>query len=108
MSVALLKKKRIYQVDAPPETIDQWKTVMDKDKRKFEGYFKNDRELEFFCMLPLTATQRLSLLQTLSDARKLEKEIEECDGRPDTTKDHRNLCIACVTRHRPLLAIQYY
>lgn len=108
MTAQLLRRKRIYNVDVPPETIEAWEDKLDKDKRAYERYFKNARELEFFCMLPLDNSQRTSLLKTLADAREEELRVSRCKGEPGNCRAHRLLCMSCVLRHRPSCAVPYH
>jgi hypothetical protein len=60
--------------EAPPKldhslldtsNLDAWQANLDKTKRKFESYFCDDRQLELFCLLPLSNNQRVQLLETL-------------------------------------------
>lgn len=45
--------------------LDAWKVNLDKAKRKFGPYFCDEKQLEMFCLLPLSNKQRVHLLEKL-------------------------------------------
>lgn len=100
----LLKKKAIYRVEPPPETIDGWERHLEQEMRTWGKYFKNDTEREFFCMLPLNFTQKATLLESLKAEQEFENELQHCEGDPDSSTEHRQRCVACVYSHRPSIA----
>jgi hypothetical protein len=91
----LWAKKRIYQVEPPPETIEGWEAEMDIMRGKWGRYFKNNEQFEYFAMLPLTDDQRWTVLRSAAEAHKLEKELLTCIGKQGSSPDHRRLCIPC-------------
>ena len=97
----LLRKKNIYRVEPPPSTIEGWNVKLERDKREWGQYFGNDEEAELFCMLPLNATQRGIIIDTLKRERMEQHELDTCTGRPDSSPDHRMRCISCVLKYKP-------
>jgi len=91
----LLLKKRIYQLEPPPETIEGWETELDRMRGKWGQYFKNNEEFELFAMLPLTEDQRWTVLRAVGEEAKFKREIRECTGKKGMSKKHRQLCINC-------------
>lgn len=45
--------------------LDAWQVNLDKVKRRFEPYFCDEKQLEMFCLLPLSNRQRVHLLDKL-------------------------------------------
>jgi hypothetical protein len=45
--------------------LEAWQWNLEKAKRKFGPYFVDEEQLEMFCLLPLSNTQRVQLLQTI-------------------------------------------
>lgn len=45
--------------------LEAWQWNLEKAKRKFGPYFLDEQQLELFCLLPLSNTQRVQLLQTI-------------------------------------------
>ena len=45
--------------------LEAWQWNLEKAKRKFGPYFVDEQQLELFCLLPLSNTQRVQLLQTI-------------------------------------------
>lgn len=45
--------------------LSAWQWNLEKSKRKFGPYFVDEKQLELFCLLPLSNTQRVQLLQTI-------------------------------------------
>ena len=92
----LLLKKRIYQVQPAPETLEGWKNEMDIARTKWGRYFKTNDEFELFAMLPLTDEQRLVVLKAVAEEVKFNREIDNCTGKQGSTPEHRRCCIPCV------------
>jgi len=91
----LLQKKRIYQLDPPPETIEGWQNELDILRSKWGKYFKNEEQFEYFAMLPLTDEQRWVVLRAAGEERALELEVRDCTGKQGSTPEHRIRCIPC-------------
>lgn len=92
---SLLKKKRIYQVAAPPETIAAWEKHLDQERTRWGRFFKTNEEFEFFTMLPLNDGQRKTVLQALIEERNFEDDLKACTGKKKSSSEHRKRCIAC-------------
>lgn len=97
----LLKKKAVYRVDPPPDTIDGWQRKLTNDKVAWGRYFRNDEEAELFCMLPISNTQRHVILRALESERAFKREVDECNGKVDASPEHRAACVSCVMKQRP-------
>ena len=91
----LLLKKRIYQVEPPPETLQGWEQELARLRGKWGQFFKNDEEFELFVMLPLSDEQRWTVLRAVGEEAKLKKEVRECTGKKGSSPQHRALCISC-------------
>ena len=105
---SLLLKKRIYQVEVPPETISGWTEKQDKEFEIYGRFFVNRSEFEYFAMLPLTDEQRLKILGVLKRESDFRDELRYCTGKIGSGKGHRLLCTKCCITERPLCAKQYY
>ena len=96
----LLKKKRIYQLNPPPETIEGWNKQLDVLRTKWGKYFKDEEQFEYFVMLPLSDEQRWVVLRAAAEERRFELELESCTGKMDSTPEHRQRCIPCCLVNR--------
>jgi len=94
---AELANSSLYQV-SPIETISQYKDTFDIWKRQFGYLFKDKDQCEYFFMLPLSAKQRLSVLEELKADKIFLDQLRTCDGSnaPERTQEHRNKCLKCV------------
>lgn len=45
--------------------LEAWHWNLEKAKRKFGPYFVDEQQLELFCLLPLSNTQRVKLLESI-------------------------------------------
>lgn len=98
----LLLKKRIYQVQPPPETLNQCADEMEIQRSKWGKYFKNSAEFELFAMLPLTDEQRWKVLDAVAQEKKAKDEITHCKGQYNKDAEHRKYCIACCILDPPI------
>lgn len=104
----LLRKKRLYQVDVPADSIEEWRREMEKGRSRYGKFFGDNREFEYFWMLPLSDKQRNTLLAALVEEKREETELAECNGSATTSARHRQRCVACVCTKRPFVAVQYF
>ena len=96
----LLLKKRIYQVQPPPETLEKWEDEMEVARTQWGKYFKNNEEFELFAMLPLTDEQRWKVLRAVGEEQRFKDEVRACTGKIGSDKEHRKFCISCVLKER--------
>lgn len=108
MTTEMLLRKRIYQVEPPPETIDGWQQKQDKEYLVWGQYFATRAEFEYFVMLPLTDTQRLQILEVLKTEKRFTEELRACKGQLDSDKHHRSRCVKCCVKARPWCAAPYF
>jgi hypothetical protein len=92
----LLKKKRIYQVEVQPQTLEAWADELELKRTRWGKYFSNEQQFEYFAMLPLSDEQRMVLLKSMIEEAKFEKEIASCSGTWGSSQEHRNRCLPCV------------
>lgn len=104
----LLERKNVYKVPVPTETLEEWNKQKARGLAKYGSLFRDEEEFEFFWMLPLNEEQRLKLLRSLSDERRLQLEVEICTGGVDSSAAHRDLCIKCCVTNRPAIAVPFY
>lgn len=92
-------------VEEPPVCFE---TFLQKYERKYAQYFKDYDEFTMFMMLPLNDAQRHQLLVKMSQDKRLTRSVRDCPGVSWQTGDHRELCIPCVTLHRPVCASPFH
>jgi hypothetical protein len=97
---SLLLKKRIYQVQAPPETLEGWEDELQRLRGKWGQFFKNNEEFEYFVMLPLTDEQRHKVIRDVGAEARFKKEIRECTGKKNSSPEHRKYCLSCCLLDR--------
>jgi hypothetical protein len=100
----LLKKKRIYQVEVQPQTLQAWADEMELKRTRWGKYFSNEQQFEYFAMLPLSDDQRMVLLKSMIEEAKFNKEIESCQGTWGSSQEHRNRCLDCVLTEKASFA----
>ena len=67
-------------VNFETDDLDKYTAELEKTKRTYEKFFSNTEQLEYFCLLPLTDSQRLTLLhQVMTNREERLKELQkEC------------------------------
>lgn len=82
----------------PSETIDDYKKAFKSWDRQHGHLFKDQEQSEYFYMLPLNKTQRLSILSILQEEQAFLNDLSKCDGSEfdGRTQAHRNVCLKCV------------
>ena len=97
----IVQRKRVWQHDVPPQTLAQWQEKMDIIKQRWGKYFTDPEQFEAFAMLPLSEKQRSVVMNGLLEQARLKQEVDTCTGVPDSSPEHRLLCIPCVLKHPP-------
>jgi hypothetical protein len=96
----------------PPNTISDWLAIQEEEHREFGHLFTDRREFEYFVMLPLTKTQRLTVLAVMQEEAKvdnaLRQELLRCNGSTECGPVHRSQCLKCIYTKRPDCAKSYY
>lgn len=105
---SLLMRKKLYQVDIPPETQDQWEQGLKISREKWGRYFRNEEEFEFFSMLPLSDKDKCKLLMNLKEESQQKQKLRNCKGEHGQTKEHRSLCLSCVLVDKSARAEPFY
>jgi hypothetical protein len=108
MLAPLLRKKAIWRVDAPPDTISEWKEKLEQGRHKWGKYFEAQDQCDLFNMLPVSEEDKVKLMENMIKVSKLRDEIRLCEGAADTSAEHRQQCINCVTKHHPSMAKPFY
>lgn len=104
----ILKKKAIWRAELPPDTVQEWEDKLKKAREVWGRFFHNDIQCDLFNMLPISDEDRVQLLNNMIRDSKLRHDIESCDGALDTCKEHRALCIACVSLKKTDIAKPFY
>ena len=104
----LMKKNKLFQVDAPVDTEDESKARWLVGAQKYAKFFKDDEQFELFWMLPLDDSQRDQLLRVLSEEKQLADQLADCEGSDTTDSCHRSRCVACVSKFRPAVSSPYH
>lgn len=108
MLAPIVQKKRLWQVDVPPETLDQWNEKLKFERQKWGKYFSDPYQCDLFSMLPVNDKQRTWILTNMIKASKLRDEVRACHGEKNTSKEHREQCLDCVAKFRPAIAKPFY
>lgn len=103
----LLAKRAIYKHDPPPEGPDTFKSYVDKHA-PFRPCFRDEEEFEYFCMLPLDPNMKMQIIKRIMQDQEMLREVLECEGREGSSRDHRQMCVACVCTERPPISAPYY
>ena len=95
-------------MEAPPDSIAQWNVKLEQGRQKWGKYFAASDQCDLFNMLPVSEEDKVNLLNNMIQASQLRDEVRACDGAPETTSEHRQQCINCVTQHHPSIAKPFY
>jgi hypothetical protein len=104
----LCLKKRLYQVDAPEESVDNIQEKLEKGRSTWGRFFKNNEEFEFFWMLPLNDEQKGKLIAAMYEEKQQLNDILQCKGSEGKSTYHRQRCVECCVTHRPKCAEPYF
>ena len=88
---------RIQEVHKPYERIDEVERDLQKARTRYGHYFRDDREFEYFWMLPLSDQQRFQLIRCIANEKRLKDELRSCVGVRGSSHDHKKFCIKCCS-----------
>ena len=88
----LLEKKRIWQVEAPRERLEDIEEDMAFASEKYGKLFLNKQEFEYFWMLPLTKEQKEKLIVCLHEEKVKKHILRHCTGMEGKDSEHRSQC----------------
>jgi len=93
---SLLKKKTIWNIEAPPDNKEDWDAKLMDERKKYRHLFKNDQQCDLFNMLPITREEdKLRILKTMLAESEFEREIDNCKGIANPSERHKSRCVPC-------------
>jgi len=104
----LLRKKPIWRIEAPPDSISEWEAKLEQGRVRWGKYFEAADQCDLFNMLPVSEEDKVNLMNNMIQASQLRDEVRLCEGASETTAEHRQQCICCVVKHHPPIAKPFY
>lgn len=86
----------------PLDTIQEYEMGFQSFYVREGSHFKDKEQAELFYMLPLSASQRESVMKSVREESKLIQELKFCTGDTfnDQSHEHRKFCLNCMNREK--------
>lgn len=104
----LRKKSKLWDVELPPNSIEEFEKRLQAGRQRYGRFFEDPEQCDYLCMLPVSEAEREQILRNMIKHAQLVGDVRNCEGVPDSSPEHRQLCVACVANYKPTVATSYY